>query len=71
MGRGRAGVHVFKSSHWCAEVEVFYVNTHELSVGSAHDTIAKNFKCCEVCCVHGEFTWGCDEVAICGNTDSV
>ena len=48
-----------------------YVETHELSLGSADDTIAQNFKCGEVCCPSGELARVCDEVTTCGDTDLV
>ena len=63
--------HVFVSCHWCAEVVVFDVDTHEFGIGSADNAVAEDFESWEVCCACGEFARVCDEVAAGGDTNSV
>ncbi len=64
-------LHVFEAGHGCAAVEVFNVEAHVSGVLRADDAVPQQFGACEVSSANSELAWIVDEVATCGQSDSV
>jgi hypothetical protein len=54
-----------------SEVEIFFVEAHELSARHAEDTVPQQFGCAQVCCACGDVALVLDEIATSRDADAV